>query len=131
MENKEEKRSIIQEFKDFAFRGNVLDLAVAVVLGAAFNDIVKSFVGDIMMPLIGSLADTDSISKLTVQIGSATLEYGAFIAAIIHFFLIALGIFIIVKVINRFYKKEEEETGPTQEELLTEIRDILKKSEER
>jgi large conductance mechanosensitive channel len=129
MEKQTEKKSIIHEFKEFAFRGNVLDLAVAVVLGAAFNDIVKSFVNDLMMPLFGALANTDSIAALDVTIGTAHLKYGAFIAAIIHFFLIALGIFIIVKVINSLHKKDEEETGPTQEELLTEIRDLLRKSD--
>jgi large conductance mechanosensitive channel len=139
----EEKKGIIQEFKEFAFRGNVLDLAVAVVIGAAFNTIVQSFVNDIIMPLIGALFSTKGLEGLAVTVHGSNVTYGMFISAIVNFFLVALAIFILVKGINKLRaaqkqaedektqqeeekSKEEEEAVRREVELLTEIRDLLK-----
>lgn len=133
-----------KEFKEFAFKGNVIDMAVGVVVGGAFSKIVTSLVGDIITPAIGVL--TKGIDFKDLQIVLATdaegavtsaLKYGAFIQNIIDFFIIAFSIFVVVKLLNtarkKFEKKEEavveevvEEPKPTSEELLTEIRDLLK-----
>ncbi len=126
---------MIQEFKEFVMRGNILDLAVAVVLGAAFGKIVTSFVSDVLMPPIGMLMGGVNFSDLKYVIQDAkegveavTLNYGAFIQNIIDFLLVALAIFMVVKVYNRAVKKQEEVADPpAQEVLLTEIRDLLKK----
>jgi large conductance mechanosensitive channel len=137
------KKGIVQEFKEFAFRGNVLDLAVAVVIGAAFNAIVQSFVNDIIMPLIGAVFSTKGLEGLAVSINGSSVTYGMFIAAIVNFFLVALAIFILIKGINKLRAaqkseedakakeeedkaKEEEEAVRREVELLTEIRDLLK-----
>ncbi|MDR2162490.1 MAG: large conductance mechanosensitive channel protein MscL [Clostridiales Family XIII bacterium] len=134
---------MIQEFKEFAFRGNVLDLAVAVVIGAAFNAIVQSFVNDLIMPLIGAIFSTKGLEGLKIVIHGSTVSYGAFIAAIVNFFLVAIAVFILIKGINKLravQKKEEEAKAKELEdkaseeaaaeraevELLTEIRDLLK-----
>lgn len=126
---------MIQEFKEFVMRGNILDLAVAVVLGAAFGKIVTSFVSDVLMPPIGMLMGGVNFSDLKYVIQDAkegveavTLNYGVFIQNIIDFLLVALAIFMVVKVYNRAVKKQEEVADPpAQEVLLTEIRDLLKK----
>ncbi|MDR0519364.1 MAG: large conductance mechanosensitive channel protein MscL [Clostridiales Family XIII bacterium] len=124
-----EKKGIVQEFKEFALRGNVLDLAVAVVMGAAFNEVVKSLVDGVITPIIGIIAKTESIALLKVTVGSADIKYGEFISTAIHFFLVALAIFIMVKLINSFRTKQKEDDAPaepTEKELLMEIRDLLK-----
>ncbi len=126
---------MIQEFKEFVMRGNILDLAVAVVLGAAFGKIVTSFVSDVLMPPIGMLMGGVNFGDLKYAIQEAkegveavTINYGAFIQNIIDFLLIAFAIFMVVKLYNRAMKKQEEEAEtPAQEVLLTEIRDLLKK----
>lgn len=120
-------------FKEFISRGNVVDLAVGVVIGAAFTQVVNSLVGDIFTPLIGmAMGGLDFIQNLTITIGSATIKYGAFIQAIINFLITAFALFLIIQVYNRFKRKEEKkeevkkETQPTQEVLLlTQIRDAL------
>ena len=127
---------MLKEFRDFISRGNVIDLAVAVIIGAAFTAIVKSLVDDIMMPLIGILLGGIDFTQLTVQIGAASLNYGNFIQALINFLLIAFVIFLLVRSINKMRerlekKKEAEEPGKppepsAEEKLLTEIRDLLK-----
>jgi large conductance mechanosensitive channel len=127
--NAPKKKGIIEEFKEFALKGSVLDMAVGVVIGAAFNAIVQSFVEDIITPIIGVIAHTESIAKLSMQVGPATFTYGAFIASIIHFFLVAVAVFVMVKVINKFRLRNQEEKEadkPTEAELLAEIRDLLK-----
>src|SRR5437868_5495525 len=111
------------EFKQFAMKGNVIDLAVGVVIGGAFGKIVSSLVADIIMPLIGLLiGSTDSLAKLKYN----DLMYGQFIQTVVDFFIIAFSIFLFVKFINRFKKKEEpvkvEVKVDRQEELLAEIR---------
>jgi large conductance mechanosensitive channel len=122
---------MLKEFKDFAMRGNVVDLAVAVVLGAAFGAIVKSLVDAIIMPIIGSFIG-DNFASLSIEINGVDVMYGAFIQAVVNFILIAFSVFMVVKAINSTKKKKEEEPAappaPSKEEvLLTEIRDLLKK----
>ena len=122
----------LKDFKDFISRGNVIDLAVAVVMGAAFTNIVQSMVRDIITPMLGILLGGINLGGLSVIIGSAVVKYGSFIQAIINFVIISFVIFIIVKAINKLdkYLFHLEVTGqaPTSQEvkLLREIRDILK-----
>ena len=120
-----------KEFKKFISRGNVIDLAVAVVLGAAFGAIITSFVNDIIMPLIGVLMGGIDFTSLSIQVGEATIAYGNFIQAIINFLIIAFALFIVIRGINKLQKEEEAAPAPppeptTEEKLLTEIRDLLK-----
>lgn len=120
-----------KEFKAFAFKGNVLDLAIAVIIGAAFGKIVSSVVDDIMMPLLGILLGGLDFTTLEYPVGDATIKYGSFIQSIIDFLIVAFSIFIFIKLLNNFKKKEVEQPkeapAPSKEELLlTEIRDLLK-----
>lgn len=134
---------MIQEFKEFAMRGNVVDLAVGVVIGAAFGKIVGSLVNDIIMPAIGFLVGRVNFSDLAIELQAASVDaagaevpavmvkYGAFIQTIVDFTIIAFAIFVAVKVINRLKRKQEEAppapAEPSDEvKLLTEIRDTLK-----
>jgi large conductance mechanosensitive channel len=121
--------SMLQEFKSFAMKGNVVDLAVGVIIGAAFGKIVASLVEDVIMPLVGTLLGGINFSTLAVTVGSATLKYGKFIQTCLDFLIIAWAIFIAVKLINRLRKEEPAAPAapPKQEVLLEEIRDILKK----
>ncbi|ASI34675.1 MULTISPECIES: large-conductance mechanosensitive channel protein MscL [Exiguobacterium] len=120
---------MFKAFKEFAFRGNVVDLAIGVILGAAFSSIIKALVNSIFMPLIGIVVGGVNVKGLSVSVGSAELLYGQFLQATIEFILIAFALFLFVKAINRFRSKEEvteEVPEPTTEErLLTEIRDAL------
>lgn len=121
--------SLISEFKAFALRGNVVDLAVAVVIGAAFGKIVSSLVDGIIMPLLGIILGGIDISGKTFVLGQATLKWGAFLQTIIDFTLIAAAIFLVVKLLMSFQKKQEAvapEPSP-EVKLLTEIRDELKR----
>ncbi|MCT6922918.1 MULTISPECIES: large conductance mechanosensitive channel protein MscL [Bacillales] len=122
-----------KDFKEFAMRGNVIDLAVAVVIGAAFGKIVSSLVDDIIMPLIGILTGGIDLSKsFAFGIGDAQIKIGAFLQSIIDFTLIAFAIFMAIRIMNKLSKKKEEaieEKAPevdSKEELLKEIRDLLK-----
>lgn len=120
-----------KEFKEFIMRGNVLDLAIGVVMGAAFTAIVNSLVDSIIMPIVTSLTGNASVEDLSVQVGSATMNYGAFIQAIIDFLIIALILFFVVKGLNnlaqRMRREEEPEevTVPATEEYLRQIRDLI------
>lgn len=112
------EKGFFAEFKKFIMRGNVIDLAVGVIIGGAFQAIVSSLVDDIVTPLLGIILGKVDFSSLAVKIGAATINYGKFITAIINFFIMALVIFAIIKVINdvseRLRKKpEEEEPAPT------------------
>ncbi len=120
--------SVLKEFRDFAMKGNVMDLAIGVIIGAAFGKIVSSLVGDILMPSIGILLGKLDFSTLAVQVGEATIKYGMFIQAVIDFIIVALCIFLVVKQINRFQKKPEpaKPVEVAEVKLLTEIRDLLK-----
>jgi large conductance mechanosensitive channel len=125
---------MLKEFRDFIMRGNVLDLAVAVVIGAAFTAIVNSLVGDIIMPIIGVLSGGIDFSGLSITIGSAVITYGKFLQAIVNFLLIGFTMFLVIKSINSLQKrliklKDETPPAPVPPEdivLLREIRDLLK-----
>lgn len=118
------------EFKQFALKGNVLDLAIGVIIGGAFGKIVTSLVQDILMPLIGLLLGGVKFTNLSIKFGSEALKYGLFLQSVVDFFIISFSIFLFVKLINRFKRKEEKKEEitktATQEELLMEIRDLLK-----
>jgi len=122
--------SIVTEFREFAVKGNVMDLAVGVIIGAAFGKIVGSLVEDVVMPVIGSLMGGLDFSGLAIKIGSATLKYGKFLQICLDFLIIAWAVFLIVKLINRLKREEEKpaqpKAPPRQEVLLEEIRDLLK-----
>ena len=125
-------KGFIEEFKAFAMKGNVIDLAVAVVIGAAFGKIVSSLVANIITPFIGLLMGGLDFSGLSYTVGNATMTYGVFIQSIIDFVIVALVIFMVIKGINKATggdKEAEEETppGPTEVELLIEIRDSLRR----
>ena len=98
-----------KDFKEFAFKGNVVDLAVAVVIGGAFGLIVKSLVNDIIMPLVGILIGGIDVSNLAIKVGTATVAYGLFLQSIINFLIIAAAIFMMVKVFNTMNKKSAKE----------------------
>jgi large conductance mechanosensitive channel len=123
--------SIAREFREFAVKGNVMDLAVGVIIGAAFGKIVSSLVEDVVMPVIGSLMGGLDFSGLAVKIGSATLKYGKFLQTCVDFLIIAWAIFLIVKLINRLKREDAKPAAPKapprEEVLLEEIRDLLKK----
>ena len=122
-----------KEFKEFAMQGNVVDLAVAVVIGGAFGKIVTAFVDNIITPIIGVLCGGVDFSGLAIHVGEAAIGYGALIQAIIDFLIIAFFIFLVVKAMNKMKKPEEpaeeEPAGPTEAELLAEIRDLLKEKQ--
>ena len=132
--------SMMTEFKDFAMRGNVVDMAVGIVIGGAFGKIVSSFVADVLMPPIGLLLGGVDFTDLAVTLSAASadaeavlLKYGVFIQTVVDFLIIAFAIFIVVKAMNTVMKKEEEAPPappkPSKEEvLLTEIRDALRSS---
>jgi large conductance mechanosensitive channel len=122
--------SIATEFREFAVKGNAVDLAVAVVIGAAFGKIVASLVSDIVMPLAGTLLGGLDFSGLALQVGAAKIQYGKFLQTCVDFVIIAWAIFVAVKLINRLKRREPEAAAPTpprQEQLLEEIRDLLKR----
>jgi large conductance mechanosensitive channel len=121
--------SIAKEFREFAMKGNVVDLAVGVIIGLAFGKIVASAVNDIIMPLVGTLLGGLDFNSLMVEIGNAKIQYGKFIQTCVDFVIIAWVIFVAVKVINRLKRAEPPPAPPTpprEEQLLTEIRDLLK-----
>lgn len=108
---------MLKEFKKFISRGNVLDMAIGLIMGSAFTAIITSLVNDILMPLIGLIIGGIDFSSLAVTIGSASVAYGAFIQAIVNFLLISLSLFLMLKFINRFHaKKEEAPAAPTTKE---------------
>ncbi len=129
---------MMQEFKEFAVKGNVVDMAVGIIIGAAFGKIVSSFVADVVMPPIGVMVGGVDFSNLAVTLQEAVgdtpavmLKYGTFIQSIVDFVIVALAIFIAVKVVNNLKKEEEAKPEPPpepskEELLLTEIRDLLK-----
>ncbi len=135
---------MVKEFKEFAMRGNVMDMAVGIVIGAAFGGIVKSFVADVIMPPIGMVTGGVDFSKIVVELQAAVLDaegkvttpavnmnVGLFVNAIINFLIIAFAIFMVIKMMNNLKKKEEEAPAepaapPKQEVLLEEIRDLMK-----
>ncbi len=131
--------SLLKDFKNFAMKGNVIDLAVAVIIGGAFGKIISSFVNDVLMPPIGLLLGKVDFKELKWILKKAeeggtdvTLNYGMFVQNVIDFTIIALCIFLIIRVIQKMEKKKDEAPAPppepsVQEKLLEEIRDLLKK----
>jgi len=121
--------SLMREFREFAVRGSVVDLAVGVIIGTAFGKIVSSLVADMVMPVVGILVGGVNYENLFVQIGAAKIMYGKFIQNVVDFVIVALVIFLMVRLINRFRRKEEAKAAPPprQEQLLEEIRDLLKR----
>lgn len=123
----------IQEFKAFAMRGNVMDMAVGVIIGGAFGKIITSLVDDVLMPVIGVATGGVDFSDLSVKIMDAEVKYGNFVQNIIDFLIVALCIFIMIKAMNKLTTKKKEEeapaapAGPTQEELLQQILDEMRK----
>lgn len=136
-------KGFFAEFKEFAARGNVLDMAVGVIIGGAFKNIVDSLVKDVVMPFVGLFVNTSSFSDVVLHLGSAEILLGNFLAAVVNFLIVALVIFCMIKLINKAHermsahlKKEEAEAAaqvpaappaPTTEELLAQILDELKK----
>lgn len=120
--------SFIREFREFAMKGNIVDLAVAVIIGGAFGKIVASLVEDIVMPAVGAIGRVD-FKDLMWQVGDAKILYGKFIQTCVDFMIIALAIFVAIKILNNLRKQEEQKPAapPRQEVLLEEIRDLLKK----
>ncbi len=124
---------MFKEFKAFAMKGNVIDLAIGVVIGAAFGKIVSSLIEDVITPLILKPAlETAKLSEIEQLVAFGGVKYGVFLSSLINFVIVAFVLFIVIKAINAYKKKNEIEEivvpkGPTQEELLTEIRDLLKK----
>ena len=124
----------LKEFKTFAMKGNVMDMAVGVIIGGAFGKIVSSLVDDVLMPVIGMLTGGIDFKDLALTVGDANIKYGNFLQNVIDFLIIAFSIFVMIKAINRLIHKREEETkapqappAPSKEEqLLSEVRDILK-----
>ena len=119
------------DFKEFISRGNVVDMAVGVIIGSAFGKIVTSLVNDVLMPLIGVVLGGLDFSNLSIKVGDATVMYGSFIQSIVDFLIVAFCIFMMIKVLDKFKKKEvKKEEAPKKDEntlLLEEIRDLLKK----
>ena len=130
--------SFLSEFKEFAMKGNVVDLAVGVIIGGAFGKIVSSFVGDVVMPLLGLLVGGVNFTDLAITLKAAegdipavVLKYGAFLQTVFDFVIISLAIFIAIKAMNKLKRKQDDAPAAppapsAQEVLLTEIRDILK-----
>jgi len=124
-------KGFVNEFKSFIKRGNVIDLAVGVIIGGAFGTIISSLVDDILMPLLGIVIGGINFTELTWKVGDAVIKYGAFLQNVLDFLIVAFCIFIFIKLLNSFNRKEEvkevKKPEPSNEEkLLMEIRDLLK-----
>jgi len=124
-------KKILQEFKEFISKGNVIDMAVGVVVGTAFSKIVTSLVNDIIMPLVGIIIGGLDFTSLSITVKDSEILYGSFIQNIVDFLIIAACVFTVIKIINKFKKPKKEEPKPVSVpediKLLTEIRDLLKK----
>lgn len=125
-------KKFLEEFKAFALRGNVMDLAVGVIIGGAFGAITTSLIDDLLMPLIGIIAGGVDLGGLSVTVGGAVLAYGSFLAAVVNFLLIALVVFWLVKAVNALTRKKAADAPAAppepsaEEKLLAEIRDLLR-----
>ncbi len=124
-------KKFLEEFKAFAMRGNVMDLAVGVIVGGAFSSITTSLINDIIMPIVGVFVSEASFANLSVSVGGAVITYGNFIQAVLNFVILAFVVFCMVKAVNRVARKKEAAPPPPpapsgEEKLLAEIRDLLK-----
>ena len=120
----------LKEFKEFISKGNIVDMAIGVIIGSAFGKIVTSLVNDIFMPIIGVIIGGLDFSNLSIKVGNSAIMYGSFIQNVVDFLIVAACIFFMIKVLSKFKKKEEVKTETTIDEntlLLREIRDLLKK----
>lgn len=117
---------MLKEFKEFVSRGNLVELAVAVILGLAFNAVIQSLVADVFTPLIAAIFGQPDFSSITIGVGDSEILIGSFLNAVISFLITAWVLFLVVKAYNRAFPKEPEEAGPTELELLTQIRDELR-----
>ena len=128
---KEKSGGFVKEFKEFIAQGNVMDLAIGVIIGGAFGKIVSSLVDNILMPLIGVILGGLDFSELAIKVGEANIKYGIFIQNVIDFLIVALCLFVMMKALNKFKKKEEtKEEAPADSPEVTalkEIRDLLAK----
>ena len=127
----EKTSGFLAEFKTFIARGNVMDMAVGVIIGGAFSNITTSLINDIVMPVLGIFTSSVSFADLSVNLGPAVITYGSFIQAVLNFLIMAFVVFCLVKTLNSFHKKKEAAPPPppgpsAEEKLLTEIRDLLK-----
>lgn len=127
----EKTTGFFAEFKTFIARGNVMDMAVGVIIGGAFSNITNSLINDIVMPILGIFTNSVSFAEMAVTIGPAVVTYGNFIQAVLNFLIMAFVVFCLVKALNRFHKEKEAAPPPppapsAEEALLTEIRDLLK-----
>ena len=131
---REKSKGFLGEFKQFIARGNVMDMAVGVIIGGAFSAITTSLINDVIMPLLGIFTGSISFAEMAVEVNGAVIGYGNFIQAVLNFLVMAFVVFCLVRTINRFHRKKE--TAPAappappepsnEEKLLTEIRDLLK-----
>ncbi len=125
-------KKFLEEFKSFAMRGNVMDLAVGVIVGGAFGSITTSLIDDIIMPVVGIFVSESSFADLSLEVGGVVITYGNFIQAVLNFLIMAFVVFCMVKAINKLHRTEPEAAPPPppapskEEQLLTEIRDLLK-----
>jgi len=119
-------KKLYEEFKAFVLRGNILDLAVAVVLGAAFAGVVKTFTDGILMPIVAAIFGKPNFDSLTLDIGDGVILYGTFISAVVNFLIVAAALFLVLKAASKMMRQKQVDTGPTEVELLTEIRDALR-----
>lgn len=130
-------KKFMEEFKQFIARGNVMDMAVGVIIGGAFSAITTSLINDIIMPLLGILTGSISFASLSITVGTAVITYGNFIQAVLNFLVMALVVFCMIKGLNTLHRKKEEapseEPAPPEpspeEKLLIEIRDLLKEKQ--
>ena len=119
----------VQEFKSFISRGNMIDLAVGVVLGAAFTAVINSFVGDGFSAVLGALIGKPSFDQLILHVGNGAIYYGRFLTALVNFLMVGFGMFLIVKAFNKFRRQEEAAPALTEKDVLIEIRDLLRTSQ--
>ena len=122
-------KQFMEEFKQFIARGNVMDMAVGVIIGGAFSNISTSLINDIIMPILGIFTSSVSFADLAVEVGPAVITYGNFIQAVLNFLIMAFVVFCLIKSLNAFHRKKEAPPPPgpsAEEKLLTEIRDLLK-----
>lgn len=127
-------KDFFKHFKDFAFKGNIIDMAVGVVIGSAFSKIVNSLVADIIMPLVGILIGGTNFRGLSATVGDANVTYGNFIQTVVEFLIISFSIFVVISALDKIFKKKEIDKEPEPESkksdetvLLEEIRDLMKK----
>ncbi len=129
---KQHRTGLLAEFRQFIARGNVTELAVGVIIGGAFQSIVNSLTADIIMPVVGIFVSESTFSNLSLSIGTAVIQYGNFIQAVLNFLITALALFSFIKVVNRLHRKKEAAPPPAppapsgEELLLAEIRDLLR-----